>query len=288
MAYIHFVPNASPSRRVFEYLDYRQFLRESYETRKAAQPAFSFRYIAGKIGLDPGSLAGVLKGRRRLDPALARPLAAVFNLNEYERDYFQALVLYCQAGTHAERTLLLEKVLRLRGTRVKTVDARQFEFYQKWHYSAIRELLHCTPFTGDFKRLARTLNPRITPQEAKEAVKLLLDLGLVIKDEDGLHRTTETLLTSGEDTRATDVNNFHLAMAGLAARSIQEMPASERDFSGLTLSLTRQGFEDVKAIIKMARRDILERAGKEEVAEGVYHVNFQAFPLTQPLDRDPA
>lgn len=267
--------------RVFDYLDYRQFLRERYATRKASHPAFSYRYIAGKIGLDPGSLAGVMKGRRKLDPELSGQLAQVFNLDDYEKEYFQALVLYCQAKSHTERTLLLEKVLRLRGIRIKTLESRQFEFYQKWYYSAIREALHCISFAGDFKALARILNPRITPQEAKDAIKLLLELGLVAKDGNGIYTVTENLLTSGDQTRATAVNDFHLAMAALASRAIREMEPEERDFSALTLSLTRSGFEDIKMIVKQARRDILERAGKEKIAEGVYHINFQGFPLTQ-------
>ena len=105
-------------RRIFDYLDYREFLRDRYAARKLQSNSFSFRFISGKLGLDPGSLSGILKGRRKLDPALAGALAQVFGLSEYEKEYFEALVLFCQAKNHTERTLLLEKLLRLRGTRI--------------------------------------------------------------------------------------------------------------------------------------------------------------------------
>jgi uncharacterized protein (TIGR02147 family) len=269
--------------QIFDYLDYREFLQHRYEAFKRKSSVFSYRYIAGKVGMDAGSFNGILKGKRKLDPALAGKVAQVFGLNVYEKEYFEALVLYCQAKNHGERTILLEKLLRLRGIQIKKLEGRQFEFYQKWYFSALRELLNCNPGPVDAAMLGKLLRPAITEQEAQEALQLLLDLGLIEKRDGGIFRVAENLITSGDGARAAAMNSFHLAMASLATRAILEIEPGERDFSALTLNCSLDAFQDVKAILKQARREVLQRVEKDARSDVVLQINFQAFPLSQRL-----
>lgn len=271
------------SGRIFDYLDYREFLRQKYLAHKQRFPAFSYRYIAGKVGMDAGSLNGILKGKRKLDPALCGKVGQVFGLNVFEQEYFEALVLYCQAKNQGERTVLLEKLLRLRGIQIKKLEGRQFEFFRKWYYAALRELLNCNPGSADPERLGQWLRPAISAAETREALRLLLDLGLIREREDGSHEVTENLITSGEEARASAMNQFHLAMAGLAVRAIGEIPPAERDFSALTLNCSLDALQDVKAILRQARRDILQRVERDERSETVLQINFQVFPLSEPM-----
>ncbi len=269
--------------RIFDYLDYREFLRQRYLAFKRESPNFSYRYIAGKVGMDAGSLNGILKGKRKLDPALAGKVAQVFGLNVYEKDYFEALVLYCQAKNHAERTILLEKLLRLRGIQIKRLDGRQLEYYRKWYYAALRELLNCHPGPVEPARLGKLLRPPLTAQETRDALRLLLDLGLIEARDDGTFKVTESLVTSGDGVRASAVNGFHAAMAELAVRAIENINPEERDFSALTLNCSLDAFQDVKAILRVARRDIFLRVEKDARSELVLQINFQAFPLSHRL-----
>jgi uncharacterized protein (TIGR02147 family) len=280
--YIRIVEETKPPKvRVFDYLDYRDFLRARYQSRKRENPAFSYRYIASRIGLDSGTITRILKGERNLDPEMAGVLAKVFHLNDFEKEYFQALVLFCQAKNPMEKNLFLEKVLRLRGSKVKTLEERQYEFYRKWYLPALRELLNFFPYDGNPQKLARALRPSITPQEAREAVKLLQDLGLVEPDGKGGLRLTEKLITSGDAIRAVFIHNLQVSMAELGARALFDAGPHERDFSGLTLSLSPKGFQDIKDMIKVFRRDVLERARRDADVERVYQVNFQFFPLSR-------
>lgn len=269
--------------RIFDYLDYREFLRQRYLAFKRKSSNFSYRYIAGKLGMDSGSINGILKGKRKLDPALAGRMAQVFGLNVYEKEYFEALVLYCQAKNHAERTILLEKLLRLRGLQVKKLEGRQFEFYRKWYHAALRELLNCHPGHGEAARLGKLLRPAITAQETRDALRLLLDLGLIEEGDDGTYKVTENLITSGEEARAAAMNGFHLAMADLAVHAIQDIEPGERDFSALTLNCSLDAFQDVKAILRQARREVLRRVEQDAHSEIVLQINFQAFPLSHRL-----
>ena len=275
--------NEAKAGRIFDYLDYREFLQQRYLAFKRKSPVFSYRYIAGKVGMDAGSFNGILKGKRKLDPALAGKVAQVFGLNIYEKEYFEALVLYCQAKNHSERTILLEKLLRLRGIQIKKLEGRQFEFYRKWYYAALRELLNCNPGPVEASRLGKLLRPSITAQETQDALRLLLDLGLIEERDDGTYKVAENLITSGDGARAAAMNSFHLAMADLAARAIQDIEPGERDFSALTLNCSLDTFQDVKAILRQARREVLQRVEKDARSEVVLQINFQAFPLSHRL-----
>lgn len=280
--YIRSVEEPQPPKvRIFDYLDYRDFLKARYQARKRENPSFSYRYIASRIGLDSGTFTRVLKGERNLDPEIASLLAKVFHLDDFEKEYFQALVLFCQARNPMEKNLFLEKVLRLRGSKVKTLEERQFEFYRKWYLPALRELLNFFPYDGNPQKLARVLRPPITPQKAREAVKLLQDLGLVEPDGKGGLQLTEKLISSGDAIRAVFIHNMQLSMAELGARALSDAEPHERDYSGLTLSLSPKGFQDIKDMIKVFRRDVLERARRDSEVDRVYQVNFQFFPLSR-------
>lgn len=274
-------PQAAPADLI-AYMDFRAWLRNAYAARKRASRAFSYRYIAGKIGLDAGTFARILKGERKLDPEVAIRLAKVFGLDAREQIFFETLVLYGQARTLTERNHFLEKIFRLRGIAMGTLEERQYDFYREWYYSALRELLRFHAFDGDYKKLARRLRPSIRPIDARRAIGVLADLGLTAPDAQGHPRPADSVITSGESIQAVFVTNLHAAMGELALRTLRDARPSERDFSGLTLSLSPHGFEKLKYKLKQFRREVLELAQRDEGENCVYQVNLQAFPLSHP------
>lgn len=274
-------PVALPAIALFEYLDYRAFLRDSYRARKRANPAFSYRYIGGRLGLDGGSVAHILKGERKLDPALAGKLARVFGLDEREREYFETLVLFGQARSQTEQNHFLEKLLRQRELKVKAVEERQYAYYREWFHLGLRELLNFYPFKGDFKALARMLQPAISPAEARSALQVLLDIGLLERDAEDKVRLTDKNITSGDGIPSRFVVQAQRAMAELAAKALAEVPPPERDISGITCSLSCEGFEKFKARLKECRRDLVAIAQQDKGVDRVYRMNLQLFPISR-------
>jgi uncharacterized protein (TIGR02147 family) len=147
---------------------------------------------------------------------------------------------------------------------------------------AVRELLNVYRFDGDYQKLARKLRPAITASQAKSAVKLLLDTGLVDIDPEGFYRLTEKLISSGEDIDSVMADNFHTNMGDLAVQSLQEIDSQQRDFSALTLSLSQEGFQTICSKVARFRREVLEVARRDGIADQVFQLNFQFFPVSQP------
>ena len=48
---------------LFEYLNYREFLRDSYEERHKGDWRFSHRYIADRAGFDASMFNKILQGK---------------------------------------------------------------------------------------------------------------------------------------------------------------------------------------------------------------------------------
>jgi hypothetical protein len=99
---------------VFDYLDYRAFLRDDYLDKKRRR-GFSFRGFSRKAGLgSPNYLKLVMDGHRNLTEAMAKRFAVASGLSGDGADYFSELVRLAQARTTSARG---EHYARLTGFR---------------------------------------------------------------------------------------------------------------------------------------------------------------------------
>lgn len=254
---------------------------------KETRPQFSYRYFSRIAGFSsPNFLKLVADGQRNLTPSSIPKFARGLGLDDHERDAFETLVLLTQAETDAERNRYYARLRKSAGpnSEARRVEAAQFDVYSQWYTLPIRELLLHPDFSEDPNWIARQLRPRIKPQEAKQALELLERVGLVTRDEAGKLHPSDAKISTGPKVRSLAVRNFHRAMLGLAADSLEKIPIDDRDVSGLTVSLTRTQYEDVRARIERFRREILDLiddAPKTDEMSDVYQLGFQLFPLTR-------
>ncbi len=267
---------------IFEYTDYRAFLQDYYTEKKAEDPKYSHRWFAMKAGVrSSGYFSDVLSGKRHLTPAAALKFAKAMKLDAAATEHFEAMVGFARAKTIDERAHFYEKVLTRRDVRVNELERDQFEFYGKWQYSAIRELLFFFPFDGDYEALGKKLQPSISAHEARRAVELLERLGLVKKEESGRYVQSTPLLSTGNDKRSLHVARFQRATMALASEALDRFSGEVRDSSTLTLTLSEESFRIARREITQLRRRLLALAEKDEEVDRVYQFNFQLFPLSK-------
>ncbi len=132
---------------IFEYLDYRVFLKDFYILKKEENAFFSYRYMGRKIGMDAGYLVKVLQAKYHLATKKIPEVVAFCNFDEKEADYFETLVLFCKAKSESQTKLYFEKLISMRTLGVKTLDGMQYEFYQNWYNSAIRAVIQFFKFS---------------------------------------------------------------------------------------------------------------------------------------------
>ena len=267
---------------IYSYFDYRKLLKELYQERKAQDGKFSYRYICLKSGIrSPGYFSNVLAGKSNISLKVVLKLSQVFALKRPEAEYFELLVLFNQAKTHDEKTLLFDRILKLKKSKVKTLDASYYELFSHWYYPAIRECLDFHVFRGDYRELSQMISPAVTPREAERAITVLETLGLIKKNEQGVYERVEALASTGDEVRSMAIVQFQKDTLELAKRSYDAFPVEARDNSTLTISISRRNFSKVKEKIRSMRREILELAKSDDDTDTVFHLNFIAFPLTR-------
>lgn len=266
---------------VYRYLDYRAFLRDAYRDRKQHQRGFSYRWFSRRAGLSsPNFLKLVIDGKRNLTVASARRFAAAFDLNVTETAFFCDLVAFNQARSPAEKNEYYERIRASRRHReVRALDHHEFDYFSRWYYPAVRELVACKGFRDDPAWIARRLVPPITPAQARHALELLTKLGLLRRDADGTLRQGEMLVSTGPEVRSLAVGNFHRQMMERAAASIELVAREERDISGLTVALSDEACHRFKQRIVELRAELLQLSAAETEATRVVQLNFQLFPL---------
>jgi uncharacterized protein (TIGR02147 family) len=271
------------SLTVYEYLDYRAFLRDAYRDLKAKQRGFSYRWFARRAGVvAPNFLKLVSDGKRNLTQPTARRFAEALGLDTQESVFFCNLVAFGQARTPAEKNSTYERLGAARGYRaVRSLERQDFEYLSRWYYPAVHELVSVRGFREDPDWIAQRLIPPITPAQAREALALLGKLGFLRRDESGVLRRADPLLSTGPEVRSLAIGNFHRQMMERAARSIELVDREDRDISGLTLALSRESFRMFKQKIVALRAELLQLSGEERAPTRVVQLNFQLFPLAR-------
>jgi uncharacterized protein (TIGR02147 family) len=268
----------------FTYTDYRKFLIDCFETKKAENSDFNYFYICKETGIkSPGHLSLILHGKVNIDDDLAKKFAVLCNLKKRETSYFLTMVKFNQEKKHTEKAELFNVLIAFRESSIYRVGPHLYKFYDKWYHSVVRSLVEFYNVDDDFTGLARMVVPAIRPDQAKGSISLLEELGLVARDAEGFFRPTLKNIDTGAGATSITLNNFMLSMINLAREAMDRFPRDKRVFSSVTLGVNRDGYEEILEELRGFRRRAAEIAQKNP-ADKVVQVNFQMFPVSKSTE----
>jgi uncharacterized protein (TIGR02147 family) len=271
---------------VFSYRDYRAYLRAVYDERKSSEYGFSYRAFARKAGLSaPNYLKLVSEGQRNLTPEMAGRFAEALGLAGESAGYFCDLVAFNQAASAPERERQYQRLQSYRRYRnTFRLDPAHAAYHAHWYVPAIRELAACQGFREDPKWIARTLRPSISARQAEQALAVLSQLGLLVRDAAGHLVQHEPLLTTGDDQPlGHHIATFHRTMLERASDALDSVPREEREIAALTLALNDDQFSHFKRRLYELRQELLQAClgDASGAPDRVVQINFQMFPLSR-------
>lgn len=275
-------------RQVFEFLDYREILRQAFEEKKIASPLYSYRMLAESFGLDTSNVFRILHGDSHL-PARCIPRAIEFlGLAGRAAEYFQLLIAYARERNATARTETLEKAISLRDVARRQMADKEMALFRDWWVVAVRCLLEVVDGNARPDVLAAKLVPEVSEREVGEALDLLLDLGLVKKASSGRLVLTDAHLTAGFDERKVGaLRHFQRQVLGLAADSMERFPREQRDVSTLTLAVDRDAFREIRGMLVECRRQIQKRIEDARHPDRVMQLTMAFFPVAPSLETIP-
>lgn len=269
-----------PMRPVFEYLDYRDILKQAYEVRKVESPLFSYRMLAEYLGLDTSNVFRILQGDAHL-PARCQSRAIEFlELSGRGAEYFLMLIAYARERNSKARKELLEKAMALRDVARRKLVDQELAYYRDWWVVAIRSLVEVVDGKVRASELAERLSPSVSEAEVARSLELLLELGLVKKASSGRLVLSDAHLTAGGEQKTEAVRHFQKQILSLASESLERFPKDQRDISTITFAVDRDAFLEIREMLRECRRQIQKRIEESKAPDRVLQLAMALFPLS--------
>lgn len=268
---------------VFAYYNYRKYLQDYYEYRKSMQRYFSYRTFAKKAGYtSSGFYLDVVKGRKALTPQMVPKFITALGLSEKEGRYFSLMVDFTHADNPESKQKIFDEMSALLPCSVRKLNKQQQEYYSKWYYVVARETLAILNINEkNIADLALFLNPRISLPQAKQAIKLLSELKIIEKDENGFFRSAQQTIASGREITPLFVHGFQKQMIDMSKDALDNYSTERRNISCTTMSVSAEGLQRIIHKIDLFRKEIVDIVRSDEGESMVCELNIQFFPLTK-------
>ena len=266
---------------VFEYTGYRQYIADFYAERKV-KSAFTWREFARMAGFSSSvHLKYVSEGRFNLGEEAVERVAKAMGLGGNRLEYFRAMVEFDHAVTDNVKKEIFDRMLSIaKQSNAKVIEGDAFRYFDSWKNPVLRELAPAMPGAKPLA-LARACRPKISAAEVTESLNFLVKANLLSKDADGNYVQTDKYVTAGPmEAAPVAIRGLHRQMGEIALDTIEGVPQNERHFSGVTLGITSDAYDEIVAVINDCRRKIIEIATRDDSTDEVYRLNIQFFPMT--------
>lgn len=265
---------------IVEYSDFRQYMLDYYEERKR-RSVFSWREFSKIAGFSSSSYMKVVcDGKSKLSRIGVERTGAAMGLVGFEMEYFRAMVEFGQAATEEKKKAAYENMLAIAKVhKVRVLEGDLFEFYDSWQNPVVRELAPLMPGATPGE-IAKKCYPEISAAEVQQSLNFLTKAGLLKKAGDSAFVQAETSITGTPDATRLALRGMHRQMSKLATPAL-DLPVEQRNFSGVTMGVSRESYERIVKVLDECRRQIIAIAADDKNIDQVYRLNLQLFPLTK-------
>lgn len=266
-------------RSIFEYLDYRDLLKDAFEEKKAASPLYSYRMMAEALGQDTSNIFRILQKDAHLPARCQSRAIEYLNLTGRSAEYFVQLIAYAREKNPQARHDILEKAMALRDVANRQLSEHELAYFRDWWIVALRSLLEVVNGQVNPAALAQRLSPPITEADVVKSLDMLLELGLVKKASSGRLVLSDAHLNAGGDEKTQAVRHFQRQILALASESLERFPREQRDVSTLTIAVDQNAFIEIREMLREFRQQVQKRVEEAPRPDRVMQMSMAFFPL---------
>lgn len=281
------VPSAPvPQPDIYRFQSYREFLSAWFAWMKFVYPRYSNRVFARRAGLSsPSLLLAVIEGKRNLTATTTQGFLKAMNLDFEASEFFIALVQAEHSESQAQRSAAEERVrATVRFREAVRLGNESVQLLTRWYIAAIHEFGSCEGFQAAPEWLASRMRPAITVEQAAEGLTVLRSLGM-LEERNGKTVAVPGSFVTPHEVASMAALSYHVTMLDRARDALLRIPAAERHFCALTVSITPAMLPELKREMDLFQERLLERcdSGKSP-RKVVYQLNMNLFPLTTPSE----
>ena len=263
---------------LLDTVSYRTFLSEELTRRIKSNSRYSQRAFARHLGLSPGELSEILRGKRGLSLKSALRIAKSLGLNSTEAKHLIHLTQVEKSQTYDGRALLETQgkdIFNTAESQQLTLD--MFHAVSEWYYFAILNLADCAGFKWDANWISRRLG--ISRAEIQIAIERLERLGLLERKSGKLVVSKEFVMAPG-GAPSEAIRHYHRQILELAAQALAVQKVPDREITGIGFPLDPKHISSIKKDISEFQDEIVAKYSKGKKTE-VYQLEIAFFRLTQ-------
>ena len=269
-------------KAIIEYSDFRKYMRDFYEERKLRH-VFSWREFSKAAGFTSSSYMKVVcDGKSNLSRIGVERTGQAMGLVGFEMDYFRAMVNFGQETDETKKKAAYEEMLSIAKIhKVRVIEGELFKFYETWKNPVLRELAPLMPGATPGE-IAKKCYMDISANDVKETLDFLTKAGFIKKTGENTFVQTETSIKGSPEATKLAIRDMHREMAKIAASSL-DLAKTERNFSGVTMGISKDSYEQIVKQLDECRRKIISIAAGDKNIDQVYRLILQLFPLTRKV-----
>lgn len=285
--------NIAPGPSLGAFTDYRAFLKEFYEwkraqTRSSRRPYSYATFSAAADIRSPNYLKLIIDGARNLSPEMAKKFAKALGLGKEETDEFCALVEYSQAVEPLERNRRLKVLSDMRvRQQLKSgeINAETWEKVPGWVTWVLYALTDQQNVKFEPDQLHDLMRGKARPEEIRRSLERLLASGELVRDpETGAVSKGREIMSGSENVPVALVRKLQAELIYLGLESLFRDQPQDREIGAQTMALTEDEFEVLKFELRQFRKRWAKDVGvARTVSKGsrVFQLNIQLFPVTE-------
>ncbi len=280
------------------YTDFRQYLKDVYDYRRALDGAtlrpYSYSNFSAAADIkSPNYLKLIIEGKRNLSEDMMIRFARALRLNKAEAGEFVALVRYGQAVDPMERNKFLRELSELRAKRDLQdglIDQASWEKVPSWigwvlYAMADQKGVNFNP--ADLHKLFRA---KASVEEIRQSLSKLVESGKFKQNaetgviEKGVGAGAGAGGEAGQEIPVNLIRKLQAELIYLGIESLFRDSPKDREFGSVTLAMSPEEFEHVKFELRQLRKRINKDVGVKRLSskgERVYQLNIQLFPVTE-------
>jgi uncharacterized protein (TIGR02147 family) len=265
---------------IYEYLDYRRYLADWFEARRRTESGFSLRAFARKAGLplsNSSFFSKVIAGKRNLTLDLQFRIAKALKLNPVEIKYFSLMVQMDQSKDPEGKRHLFAELAGHSKAKARVLGAEAHQYYSRWQNASVRAYFGLDQKENNPVAIGRKVFPPLPPSKVEDSIRLLLSLGLISKTANGYSLRDRNIALDPESKDSAGRLRI-LEMLKLASEVFPHVPAQDRDFSAMTVYVSRQGYLQIREKIRAFREEVKAVVVADKAEDRIYTLAMQFFP----------
>jgi uncharacterized protein (TIGR02147 family) len=235
--------------------DYVELLSQTLVSRRALNPRYSLRAYSRDLGMSPSRLSRILRGQRGLSEAWAQKLAHRLGLAERERKVFLLSALSQHSRARSKR---LEAQALIREEQVEILPFRElteeeFSPLASLEAFALIECFHLRKLPKSTRGFAKAIG---IPESRAQALLDRLERMRIVRRRGQGYILDPIRLTTLDNIPSKSIRKFNQEVLACAAAAIEHQSIDERDFSTLTIAVSKKLLPELKSKIASFRREL--------------------------------